>query len=299
MSKLAQHVIQHSSLYFKRLLTALTISILPISSIASEYPASPLPDPLWQRTCPVNYFGSNSPKCELLGLAGPVEKVTYSNSDRPYIIFQFNNKGQLIETRRRIQDALGGWGILKFSYASDMLLKSSTYNDQPNTEYLYSGGKLSKVVSYVNKNTCEHKYSEIDKDILLMDASCKNNLRSFDYQAKFDSIGRILSLDKTGAQQMNAQGPLECSYPIEDGISTSICTDGYYFHKYEYDKQGRPISYIRRKMSSDITDLKLSFSYTDDTAGNWTEQTVHYIEMYKTTKLPSDFVSKRTIDYFK
>jgi hypothetical protein len=276
----------------------LVASFLPAVAVATDYPAGTTPDPLWLRTCPVNFFGSNSYNCELLGLVGPVARVSYPAATDPDMVFQLDNNGRIAEVHRRVRDMIGGWGRRKFSYGSDGLLNSITFNGQPNSDFQYSDGRLSNVVSHVNKNSCSYSFSGIGAERLSLHANCRDNFRTFQYRAELDSRGRVLKLDQIGAQQMNTQGPLECTWATERKFSSSQCSDGYYTHRFEYDERGRPVTYNRKTNPGNGT-LVLSFSYIDDRAGNWTTQTIHYVEMSMTKQLPSDVVRSRAIEYFR
>lgn len=276
----------------------LSAVLVPASAIAIDYPVGTAPDPLWLRTCPVKFFGSNSYNCELLGLVGPVARVSYPTATEADMIFQFDNNGRIAEVHRRIRDIFGGWGRRKFTYSSDGLLNSQAYNGQPSDDFQYSDGRLSNIVSHANRSTCAYSFSGAGTERLLLEANCKNNFRTFQYREELDSRGRLLKLDQNGAQQMNAQGPLECTWTIEEKLISSQCSDGYYTHLFKYDERGRPMTYSR-KTNSGTGSLVLSFSYADDSFGNWITQTIHYDEMSMIERLPSDVVRTRAIEYSK
>jgi len=274
----------------------LSAILSPTIAVATDYPTGVAPDPLWLRACPVNFFGSNSYNCELLGLVGPVARVSYPAATEPDLIFELDSNGRVAEVHRRIRDMFGGWGRRKFAYDSDGLLTSITYNGQPNSDFQYSDGRLSNVVSHANRSSCSYSFS--GREQFLLEANCKNNFKTFHYHAELDSRGRVLKLDQIGAQQMNTQGPLECTWATEGKSASSRCSDGYYTHQFEYDERGRPTVY-NRKTNSGNGNLVLSFSYVDDNSGNWTSQTIHYVEMSMAKQLPSDVLRTRSIEYFR
>ncbi|MBI5752532.1 MAG: hypothetical protein HZA59_10380 [Hydrogenophilales bacterium] len=272
----------------------LAIFLLPAISAAIEYPAGTAPDPLWLRACPVNFFGSNSHNCELLGLIGPVARVSYSSGNKLYRIFEFDNKGRIAEVQR---DNAGGWSRHKFSYRSDGLLTSIVFNGQPHNDFQYSDGVLLNALIHINNGICAYSFSGKDKERLLLEANCKDNLNAYEYRAELDSRGRMLKLDKIGSRQINVSGPLECTWSTEGKLSASQCADSYSTHRFEYNERGRPISY-NRKFNAGNSKLVLSFSYVDDSFGNWTSQTIRYVEMGMARQLPSDVVRTRAIEYF-
>jgi len=272
--------------------------LLPAFAEAIDYPANTLADPLWLRACPVVFGGSSSEHCETMGLIGPVEKISYPASDKPDQIYKFDKLGRVAETHRRIRDIFGGWGIRIFSYATDGRLNSITYNGKPNQDIHYAGNHLSEIVFHANKTKCKYSYLKAERESLNLEANCNNSYRDFMYHVELDSRGRILMLDEKGAMQMNLNGALDCTYDTSGKNAYSVCTTGYYSHKYEYDGKGRPISYIR-KLKSGKVDLVLSYSYVDDNLGNWIAQTTHYVEISSNNKLPADYVRTRSIDYFK
>src|SRR4051794_1224117 len=94
------------------------VVILPGRAIALDYAAPTGPDPLRLRTCPLIFPGSNSERCELLGLLGPVSRVSYSfsPSGEPDLTYEFDVSGRLEEVDWRIRDILGGWTGRKFVY---------------------------------------------------------------------------------------------------------------------------------------------------------------------------------------
>jgi hypothetical protein len=234
-----------------------------------------------------------------MGLIGAVSRVSYSfsrGSNEPDLIFQFDTNGRVAEVRQRIRDAFGGWGRRQFAYGADGALNAITYNERPNSDFQYADGKLASFSFHADMTSCTYSFSGTGKVSLEVD--CKNRYRAFQYRGEMDSRGRILKLDQVGAQQMNTQGPLQCAWTLEGKQSSSQCSDGYYVHRFEYDERMRPISYSR-KVSSGKDSLILSFSYVDDSSGNWTAQTIHYVEMSSTKQLPNDVVRSRTIEYFK
>jgi hypothetical protein len=282
-----------------RIVLSVGIAFLSSNAFALDYPAPTAADPLRLRACPVTFFGSVSHSCELMGLTGAVSRVSYSfsrGSNEPDLIYQLDTNGRVAEVHQRIRDALGGWGRRKFSYGSDGALTTITYNERPNSDFQYADGKLVNFAFHSDMTSCTYSFSGTDK--ISIEADCKNKYRIFQYRGEMDSRGRILKLDPVGAQQLNTQGPLECTWTVEGKQSSSQCSDGYYMHRFDYDERMRPVSYSR-KANSGKESLILSFSYVEDSSGNWTAQTIHYVEMSSTKQLPGDVVRSRTIEYFK
>jgi hypothetical protein len=287
----------NSSTISRTLLLAV-IAAFPASSFALDFPPSMAPDPLRLRACPVNFFGSNSSSCELLGLIGPVSRVSYSFSPKkePDLIYQFDKSGRIAEVHQRIQDSIGGWGRRHFIYEPDGLLNSITWNEQPNSDFRYADGKLLTSVFHPDKTSCT--YSFLVTDRASMEASCRNAYRSFQFRGEIDNSGKLIKLDEVGSQQLNINGPLECTWLVKGGKLSSECSNGYYLHKFQYNERMRPVEYSRT-VASGKNSLFISFSYVDDNVGNWINQTIHYIETSSTNRPPSDVINTRTVEYFK
>lgn len=269
-------------------------ALLSANAFAFDYPAPAAADPLQLRACPVQFFGSISHNCELMGLVGAVSRVSYSFSDgtkEPDLIFQFDTNGRVTEVQQKIRDVIGGWARHKYAYGTDGALNAVTFNDGPPLgEFRYEDGKL--VTGY----GCKYTYSGTDK--VSVDADCKDRYRAYQYHGEMDGRGRLFRIDKIGAQQLNTRGPLECTWTTKGKQSSSQCSDGYYLHQVDYNERMRPVSYSRKGQSGKES-LVLAFSYEDDKVGNWTTQTIHYLEMSAASQLPADNVRSRTIEYFK
>src|SRR5690349_5629891 len=97
----------------KKLLLVVLLSFISFqSAFALDFPSAKEPDPLWLRSCPVNFFGSNSYKCELLGLKGSPTKIAYPGTENPEVAFELE-KSKLTESVRRMP---GGFSTVGFIY---------------------------------------------------------------------------------------------------------------------------------------------------------------------------------------
>lgn len=289
-----------ASWFCARLYTTLVaFMVIPTISAAFEFPAGTAPDPLGLRVCPFTYFGSRGYLCDHTTLVGSVARISYPESSNPDDIFIFDRFGRIAEIKHKIKDAIGGWGNRQFNYNPDGALDSITYNNGKNTDYQYSDGRLAKRESESGNIICDYSFSVLDEGRLSLDANCQDYKKNYQFHGELDFRGRLLKIDNPGARFMYTQGPLECAWIDQEKLLMTSCSNEYNTINIEYDERGRPIL-LDRFEASGVNDLRVSYSYIDDSIGNWVVQTMHYeISSGNNGKLPKDVVRRRTIEYHR
>lgn len=251
---------------------------------AVTYPRPGEPDILWLAHCPIQYHGGwNYFSCDVIGVMGPVREITWRDNRLGTDSLHFNELGRPDERCIRGRTDFMGRRCNAITYGQDHRLAKAFGS----SKYVYDAGRIVAVDS---SNECTYSYSEgRHPSNLVVVYQCRGSRPSV---VEIDPSGRLIATNRNN----DGNGPYECEWKKIDDKTMSICTGKSFLHEITYDSRGRRTRYRRLNLPSIKTDADVTYSYVDDSYGNWVEMRTSLLWQ---NRPPHIEVERREITYYR